>query len=250
MTQTPPLPLFYSQITPLDAQKHAGWGLKSGLDLSFAKNTHAVPVNMIECPQLAAHYPIVFSPDTAATPVAVMGLRDGENLFVTNQGQWIEPDAYIPAYIRRYPFLLAAVTGTDQLTLCIDNVPTVVDPHHGTAFFKPDAQASDLTQNALEFCKSFHAATLQTIEFSSALHQAGLLVERSAEIPLPGGQPPIKFGGFRIVDESKLANLPDATWLEWRKKGYVPALYACLMATGRWGHLARLYVERRGLKAA
>jgi hypothetical protein len=248
--KTPPMPLFYNQITPLDAKKHAGMGLKPNINLSFAAGTHAVPVNAIECVQLCAHYPIVFSPEASATPVAVLGLKEGQNLFVTKEGGWIEPEAYIPAYIRRYPFLLASVTGTDQLTLCFDDVPAVVAKSSAMPFFVNGETPSDMTKNALEYCKSFHAATLQTQGLCQALTEAGVLVDRAAEIPLPAGQPAIKFGGFRIIDDQKFAALPDATILEWRRKGYLPTIFAVLISSGRWAHLARLYMDRQKSRAA
>ncbi|MBI2235264.1 MAG: SapC family protein, partial [Micavibrio aeruginosavorus] len=94
------MPLFYTNPAPLDARKHANLSLKKNFGLSFTKTVNAVPINMIEMPQVCHFYPIAFSPDGNATPVALMGLRDNENLYVDEKGEWLE-DAYIPAYIRR-----------------------------------------------------------------------------------------------------------------------------------------------------
>jgi hypothetical protein len=241
-------PLFYSTPTPLDAQKHAGMGLKPGLNLGFAAHSHAVPVNVIEFPQVALSYPIVFSPDATTTPVAVLGLTEGQNLFVTETGEWAEPGTYIPSYIRRYPFLFASVTGTDQLTLCVD-APAMAPGPGPLAFFEQAGKPTAMTTNALEFCKSFHAATLQTQAFCAALNESGLLEPREAEIPLGNGQK-IRFGGFRMINDKKFADLPDATFTEWRKKGWLPAVYAVLAATPHWNKLARLHTERNGRRTA
>ena len=93
------MPLFYQKPTPLDAKLHAKLALKKDFGLEFTKEVNAVPINLIEMPQICHFYPIAFSPDNTATPVAICGLRDNENLYVNDNNQW-ESDTYIPAYIR------------------------------------------------------------------------------------------------------------------------------------------------------
>ncbi|MEM9470284.1 MAG: SapC family protein, partial [Pseudomonadota bacterium] len=221
-----PMPLFYKSPMPLDAKEHADLGLKKDFGLGFTRNVNAVPVNMIELPQICHFYPIAFAPDESATPVAILGLRDNENLFLDKKDKWIE-NTYIPAYIRRYPFIFSEITGKDQLSLCIDLDKDIVESKGDQPFFDKDGKPSQLSQNALEFCKSYHAAAQQTIEFGKALHDADLLVERQAEINIAGGQR-INFAGFRIIDEEKLSKLDDKTFLNWREKGWLPFIYAHL----------------------
>lgn len=236
------LPLFYKAPTPLDSQKHAALGLKKNFGLGFTKGINAVPVNMIEMPQICHFYPIAFSPDSNATPVAILGLRDNENLFLTDKDDWAE-QAYIPAYIRRYPFIFSELPESEQLTLCIDMNDNVVDENSEQKFFDAENKPSPLAQNALEFCKSYHAAAQQTLEFSKALADSGLLVERAAEINVGEGQK-INFSGFRIVDEQKLQEMADEDFLEWRRKGWLPFLYAHLFSGAQWQRLTRLLQDR------
>lgn len=228
------MPLFYSNPVPLDAKKHEKMGLKPNFGLGFTQKVNAVPINMVEMPQICHFYPIAFSPDGNATPVAILGLRDGENLFLNDKGEWAQ-NAYIPAYIRRYPFIFSEVPGNDQLTLCVDNNPDIVSEKGEQKFFE-DGKPSQLSQNALEFCKSYHAAAQQTLEFSKALAASGLLVDRQAEINVGEGKR-INFSGFRIIDEQKLAEMKDADFLEWRKKGWLPFLYAHLFSGAQWQRL-------------
>lgn len=244
------LPLFYSSPAPLDSKKHEKMGLKKNFGLAFTKNVNAVPINLIEMPQICHFYPIAFSPDSNATPVAIMGLRDNENLFVDAKGVW-EQDTYIPAYIRRYPFIFSELPTVEQLTLCVDMSKDVVDESGNSdqKFFEADGKPSQLSRNALEFCKSYHAAAQQTIEFSKMLAGSGLLVEREARINV-GNKSMINFSGFRIVDEQKLAELPDAAFLEWRKKGWLPFLYAHLFSGAQWQRLTSLLNRRMGKEAA
>lgn len=132
--QTENLPLFYTKPEPLEATRHKGLALKKDFGLGFAKGANAVPINMIEFPQICHFYPIAFAPDANASPVAILGLRDGENLFLNTKGEWLS-DTYIPAYLRRYPFIFSEQSGGDQLTLCIDAVDSVVEKNGEQKFF-------------------------------------------------------------------------------------------------------------------
>ncbi len=244
---TPPtgagnMPLFYKQPVPLDAKKHVKLGLKKDFGLGFTKGVNAVPINMIEMPQICHFYPIAFSPDDNATPVALVGLRDNENLFVDSKGEW-QRNTYIPAYIRRYPFIFSEVPDSDQLTLCVDQNEEIVNEQSDQRFFSDQGEPTQLAKNALEFCKSYHAAAQQTVEFSKALAASGLLVDRQAEINVGDGKK-INFSGFRIINEQKLAELSDADFMEWRKKGWLPFLYAHLFSGAQWQRLTSLLNER------
>lgn len=236
------MPLFYKNPVPLDTKKHVNLGLVKDFGLNFTKEVNAVPINMIEMPQICHFYPIAFSPDENATPVALLGLRDNENLFLNEKDQW-QANSYIPAYIRRYPFIFSEIPGNDQLTLCVDMDDKLVNEKSDQKFFDSEGKATQLAQNALEFCKSYHAAAQQTAEFSKTLAQSGLLVDRQAEIAVGDGQK-INFSGFRIIDEQKLSELDDADFIEWRKKGWLPFLYAHLFSGAQWQRLTGLLNER------
>ncbi len=241
-------PLFYKNPVPLDASQHKNLSLKKGFGLSFTRDVNAVPVNMIEMPQICHAYPVAFSPDASATPVAILGLRDNENLYLNRKNEWLA-DTYIPAYIRRYPFIFSETQNGEQLTLCIDSGDDVVDSKGDQKFFDAEGKPTTLAQNALEFCKSYHAAAKQTAEFSQALVKADLLAIRQAEIVVPGGRK-INFSGFRVVDEQKLAKLDDKTFLEFRAKGWLPFIYAHLFSGVQWQRLTHLMGDKLKKEAA
>lgn len=238
------MPLFYTNPMPLDAKKHAKLGLKKNFGFSFADSINAVPINMIEMPQICHTYPIAFSPDESATPVAILGLRDNENLFLDAKGQW-EEGSYIPAYIRRYPFIFSELPGQEKLTLCIDMNDKITEEGGEQNFFDKDSKPTALSNNALEFCKSYHAAAQQTLEFTQALAKSGMLIDRAAQINIAGNRR-INFSGFRVLDETKLADMKEKDFLEWRKKGWLPFLYAHLFSGAQWQRLT--YMLNKQLK--
>ncbi len=243
------LPLFYNNPKPLDSKAHGNLSLRKNFGFSFAKDANAVPVNLIEMPQICHFYPIAFGPDENATPVAILGLRDNENLFFNPKSDRWEDATYIPAYIRRYPFIFSEMPNKEQLSLCIDMVDEVTEKSDAQPFFNADGKPSALAANALEFCKSYHAAAQQTVEFSKALAKSGLLVERQAQINVAGNRR-INFSGFRIIDEQKLAQLDDKTFLEWRAKGWLPFVYAHLFSGAQWQRLTYLLNQRLEKEAA
>jgi hypothetical protein len=236
------LPLFYKNPVLLDGQKHAEMSLKKDFGLGFTSGTNAVPVNLVEFPQIAHFYPIAFSNDGQATPVAILGVRNDENLFLGKKNEW-KQNAYIPSYIRRYPFILTEVNNGEQLSLCMDEVDDVIANDDTNPLFDNEKKPTELTKNAMEFCKSYHAASQQTLEFSKALAESDLLVQRTAELQLKDGQK-INFSGFAIIDEEKFNKMDEATFSEWRKKGWIGAIYAHLFSGYHWNSITNLLNER------
>lgn len=236
------MPLFYNKPTLLDVAQHADWGLTKSMTFAFAGTANAIPVNMVEFPQVAHYYPIAFARDAAATPVAVVGVRDNENLFVEDNGSW-KSDVYVPAYVRRYPFILSESPDGQHLSLCVDDAPNIIARTGGERFFDDKGGPTQIAKNAIEFCRSYHVAAKQTMTFGQALAASGLLVDRSAELTLRNGQR-ISFSGFRIIDEEKFNKLPAETLLEWRSKGWLAAAYAHLFSGLHWGTITRLVNER------
>ena len=83
----------------------------------FIAQTHAIPVTVDEFGLAQRNYPIVFSIGDNPIPIALMGLNEGVNVFLDPDGRPIDSTVYIPAYIRRYPFLLARLNQeSDELS--------------------------------------------------------------------------------------------------------------------------------------
>jgi hypothetical protein len=101
-----------------------------------------------------------------------------------------------------------------------------------------DGQPSPFVRRATEFCAAFQRHHVATRALVAALQAAGLLVPRTASVRLADGRR-LQVGGFRLIDEARLDALPDAQFLDWRRRGWLPLVYAQLAAAGNWDLLAR-----------
>lgn len=158
-------PLFYQNPVALHPNAHGAAGLVDELDYGFARKTNAIPISLSEIPLAALSYPIAFTIEGGARPVAIVGLRDDENLFVDRDGGWLA-GAYVPAYVRRYPFILAEYGEGEDLgvQLCIEDHPEILVHGAGQPLFA-DGEPSRLVKSAFDFCKSLRAADLATAPF-------------------------------------------------------------------------------------
>jgi hypothetical protein len=234
------LPLFYKQPQPLFAGVHGGLRLKNEPDFRFAARTNAVPIMGPEFVEAQRDYPIVFVGD-AGHPAVVLGLEQG-NLFVDSAGAWSR-DHYIPAYVRRYPFVFIENADRTQYALGIDLASDRVITSGseqgkgggGTPLFDGD-QPSQLTQEALRFAGLVQASQVETRTFCEALVKQELLVDQQARGTLPNGKS-LNFGGFRIVDVKKLQELPDSVVVEWHRNGWLALVHYHVASLQRWRDL-------------
>src|SRR5690349_19311026 len=115
------LPLLYEGLEPLNVGQHGKMTIRQKANASRIAGQHAIPITVDEFGLAQRHYPIVFSIGDNPIPLALMGLNEGVNVFVGEDGQLRDPSVYIPAYIRRYPFMLAKLRpDSDELSLCFD----------------------------------------------------------------------------------------------------------------------------------
>lgn len=230
--RVPLQPLFYKSVEPLHGAAHTGWRLKDG-DASFAAETPFVPIVAGELVAAARDYPVVFAADSAQ-PVAVLGL-ERRNLFVED-GHWAQ-DAYVPAYVRRYPFAFVATANPDGFALAIDSGSERVAKSGttGAALFE-DGQPSELTRQALAFCDAFQSDAAATNAFTDALKTQGLLIDRRADATLPDGRK-LGLDGFQIVEAEAFGKLADDVVLDWHRKGWLALVHFHLASLDRFSAL-------------
>ncbi len=239
--QTPDLPMFYKSARPLDIENDGKLNVSSPEHFRFAADTNAIPVLVDEFPLAASHYPIVFAAGDMPVPAAVVGLSSDSNLFIDNEGQWL-PGSYLPAYVRRYPFLLMDDEDQKQYVLCIDETSDMLGEKGEYQLFKDDKPTS-FTQNAMNFCASLRQQGEATDEFVKALKDYNLLMKNDAQIELPEGGK-VQLAGFQVIDPKKFDLLPDNIYLSWRRKGWIGLIFAHLLSTHRWQSLVALHSMR------
>lgn len=233
-TQAPnqSLPLLYSEIEPLSSQVHGNMKIKSVDKAPVIGATHAIPATVDEFPMLSRHYPIVFSVGEDPVPLVLMGLSEGVNAFLDSDGKVLDPHIYIPAYIRRYPFILAKLRpDTDELSLCFDPTAGAIgDFKDGEALFDDKGEPAEATKAVLQFCEQFETAGQRTAAFIQELKQSGLLMDGEVAIQPEGAAQPFVYRGFRMVDEEKVRELRGDELRRMNQSGMLALIFAHLFS--------------------
>lgn len=238
--------LFYKEPQPLAAEQHAALGVKKiEQPFGFLREAHAVPVTVSEFGACAVSFPIIFVGEEL-TPVAVMGVRQGQNLFVNAEGE-VDQDVYVPAFVRRYPFVFAADEGSDRLLLCVDRQAPMVSNQPEVPFFE-NGQPSKFTNDAIEFCKEFERQRRATVDFVAVLKKHNLLEAKTVTFQPRDGQgnevgDPQKIADYHAVSEEKLASLSNEQFIELRDTGALGACYAHMVSLMNWTHIIQRAVR-------
>lgn len=228
-------PMFYNSVVPLNAGSHSEFKIAQMKDFSFAKTANSIILAATEFAQAAVHYPVVFSKiGENIQAFAVTGHTAGENLFVGDDNKW-RPDTYIPAYVRRYPFLLVQ-SDNENLSLGVDEKSSLFSKKNGEALYDK-GEASNVAKHALSFCYNYRQELEGTVALLKQIGEADILIERSADVSMDGGKKKAKITGFSVVDEKKLSELSDEKFLELRKSGALNLIYSHLWSMRSWNNL-------------
>jgi hypothetical protein len=232
-------PIFYSSIIPLDRERHRNLRLKSDAgQYAFAAKTHVIPALVDEFPAACRQLPIVFL--TAAqkpSSVFLVGLRAGHNAFVTEQGNWV--DGYVPAFVRRYPFMLGETAEGGALA-CIDEKYKGLNGKTGERLFAEDGGETPFLKDRIKFMNDYLQSANKTTLFLRRLDELQLFRSVNIESKVEGGASAV-FHGFMTIDEAKLNALSDADFLRLRAEGLLPAIYAHLISLASVSRLQQLY---------
>jgi hypothetical protein len=236
--------LFYRQLEPLSIEKHRTLGVSQVANpFSFLADTHLVPLTVDEFGLAAVCYPIIFDTQSK-TPLAVMGLRPGMNVFLGADGS-LDPEVYLPAFARRYPFLPIIAGPNDQpqpgtedkVLVCIDRAAKMLSSTPELPFFEGD-KPSRYTQEAIQFCREFDLLGRRTSDFVKLMDQHNLFELTPLALPRakPDGTPdePVKIGEYLRIDEKKVNALPKDTYIDLRDRGVSAVMHAHLLSLGLW----------------
>jgi hypothetical protein len=243
--------LFYRNPVPLSREAHKTLRIKpSASDFTFAANTNSVPLAAAEFYDAQRDYPIVFAGtgDADVSPVALLGLRQSENLFVGKGKQW--DSDYVPVFARCYPFVLARGNGNEggDYLVCVDDASPAVVKSGGEALFDESGQESEYLRRNIDLLSEFQGHMKRTREFTQRLKDAGLLKDITLQVVPEGGEP-LSLQGVQVVDEAKLMALEDAKVTELFRLGELGWIYAHLASLRNVQRLSKR-LSRRLAKAA
>lgn len=224
------LPLFYKDLMPLNSRDHASWSSRTTDTAKWIVGQHAIPLTAEEFVHASRNFPIVFSAADQPVPLALMGLNEGINTFFDDDGKLAE-QAYVPAYARRYPFMLAKLTAeTEELSLCFDPTSELVGEFDdGNALFE-NGEPSDACKATLEFCRNFEEAGFRTNNFVEELKKHDLLMDGEVAIQQPGNEQPFIYRGFKMVNQEKLRELRGDVLRTMNQSGMLALIFAHLFS--------------------
>ncbi|WP_045679817.1 SapC family protein [Martelella endophytica] len=245
MAEQKGLPLFYKKPEVLRFETHKDLAIVAKDDFSFTSEATAIPLSVSEFMPAMRHYPIVFIEAEGPTPVAIIGIRQGQNLMLGKGGKWAA-GTYIPAYIRRYPFILVQAPDQDTRYLAVDRESKLVKPigadTSAKRIFNEDGTPSATVQPMLQLCEAYHQHRAQDAAFLKAIKDSGILVARHADMEFPD-KTRYRLDGFEVVDVERYRALPAKTLKEWTEKGWTDAIALHLASAQNWS----LLLERNQL---
>lgn len=222
------LPLFYTDLMPLNSRDHGKYHMRTVDRATWLIGQHAVPLTVEEFTLAQRSFPIIFSSGDQPVPLALMGLNEGINVFVDDEGKFLQDNMYLPAYVRRYPFLLAKLQpDSDDLSLCFDpSCPVVGEFEEGLPLFTEDGQPSEACQGVLDFCQNFEQAGQKTQALVDELKKHDLLMEGEVAIQHTEFEQPFVYRGFQMVNQEKLREMRGDILRGWEQSGLLPLLHA------------------------
>jgi len=232
--------LFYENTVAVSAERHRKLSVKSGANYKFAERVNSVPLTAIEFGQAAVEYPIVFSGhgDTVM-PCAILGATATRNLFVQKDGSW--GGKYIPAFIRRYPFVFAQDSTGQNLILHVDeSFEGLNDQGRGERLFDSDGQQTQYLRNVLAFLQDYQQRFRRTQMFCKRLRDLDLLRPMEAQFSLPGGERQA-LSGFQTVDREKLKAVGDEDLGKMMRTDELECIFLHLMSLRHFGAIAERF---------
>ena len=234
--------LIYNDVKPVVRQQHANLSLKKGATFEFARETNAVPLVVAEFGRASQDFALVFTEgDEGVIPSAILGLRTNENAYVAEDGSW--DASYIPAFIRRYPFVFATDADANSFTLMIDETYSGFNTdNRGERLFDADGENTGFLDQTLAFLKDYQAHFERTRAFGEKLAELDLLDTVEARVPMPE-DPERRLTGFKVVNRDKLKSLSDDVLAQLVRDDFLELIFLHLFSLN---NLAKLHGKLLG----
>ena len=226
----------YREPTVLESVKHRGLKLMPLVDHAVASRMQASFLAAAEFTHAAREYVIVFvrsqvEGKAQVHPIVMLGVAEGENLFVAAADGSAWDARYVPAYVRRYPFWTTEVDATKTQAVLIDAWWRGFSETEGEPLYEADGQPAKRLLEAIDHLKRYDFEAERALAFCARLVELDLLREMTITATLPGDKP-LALDGFLAVDEPKLLALPDAQVAELHRNGMLGLIYTHLASLG------------------
>ena len=200
--------VFYEEAIPISTERHTDLAVKVGSDYRFAKNVNSVPLTAVEFRRAAAEYAIVFLGGAEAImPVVVLSVVQDQNNYVDEKGQWTAK--YVPAFVRRYPFVFAGNDDDAGLILCIDETFAGCNLEgRGERLFDGEGERTQYLESVLRFQKDYQVNFNATRVFCRKLKDLDILEPMQVKFTTPKGKQ-YMLSGFMAINRANLKALPD-----------------------------------------
>lgn len=234
----------FKNVVAFSTQAHKGKKVKIPKTFEFAAHSYIVAIMVNEFKHVAHTYPIVFlkGADERFGAYALLGVKHDQNLFVDTAGNWNAD--YIPAMIRRYPFSLGQGSDATQFVICIDEGSNLISQTEGEELVTKDGKPGRVVDQAKEFLGELYRFNELTVQFCQELYDLGILVPLTVNVKGQDGAGTTQVSGCYAVQEKKLDELTDEKFLELRKKGALPLIYAHLNSLTHVEKIIKMYQDQ------
>lgn len=235
--------LFYENVVPVSSQLHRDLCVERA-DFEFASHVNSVPLTAIEMPLAAREYTIVFAGnDEAVVPVVVLGVENSQNLYLDENKAW-KAD-YIPAFVRRYPFVFNQNQDATQFTLCIDESWAGCNREgRGQRLFDENGEQTQYLKTMLKFLSDYQTQFVRTQAYCKKLKELNLLEPMQAQVVLPGGEKR-SLGGFLGATRSRIKSLENAKLAELVKSDELELTFLQMASLNNLGSVVNRAVPKK-----
>ena len=205
--------MIYERAVPVSSEAHRDWSVQAGRTFSFAKEINSVPLLAAEFGAAAGEHTIVFAGEgDQVFPSVILGQRDGQNAHVGADGKWLSN--YVPAFLRRYPFVFASAEDNKTFTLCIDEEFEGFNKDgKGERLFDADGERTEYLERMLKFTSDYQAQFNRTQLFAKRLVELNLLEPAQAQFrDAEGNQSSLT--GFKTIKRDALREVKAETLAE------------------------------------
>jgi SapC len=219
-----------SRHVPIDAALHRDLRVITARGIAYGDGAMLAATFPAEFRNLQAHYPIVFQKSTAGDvfPVALLGLREGENLFL--QGSHWDAD-YLPMAIERQPFLIGRDGGS--LSVHIDLDSPRISSTVGEPLFAEHGGTSPYLERVSSLLGALHEGMASVPAFVAALLQFELLESFVLDVAGADGGTH-RLAGFYTIHEERLAALAPEALFALHRDGHLLPIHMAIASLSQF----------------